>query len=240
MKVYILSPHIDDAAFGLTLTISKLINELVPVTIINCFTITKWTGVFVSGETEVVTKLRKQEDAEFNQLFNSSINIINLNLLDAPLRNGYIIQNKPFEPNEWELVETIKNYLAQNCDGLLFCPLAIGNHIDHAICREAVLQLYNTVPVLFYEDLPYTFRISASQISAHIAELEKRLNVRLVANTNDLSPDLVNKEKAVRTYKSQINEDIISEILSHMNNLSGERTWAEAANTDLFRSLFQN
>ena len=238
MKVYILSPHIDDAAFGLTLTIGKLISKKIPVTIINCFTITKWTGVFVSKDIKVVTQLRKQEDAVFNQLFNSSLNIIHLDLLDAPLRNGYIIQNKPFEQNEWQLVENLKSYLETNFDGLLFCPLGIGNHIDHAIAREAVLQLYKRIPVLFYEDLPYAFRITYEQIQRHVKDLEARLNVKLCNDINVFNNNLQEKEKAIRTYKSQVNEEIVSEITSHLKNLGGERLWGEAANLNLLRTLF--
>src|SRR3954453_11777895 len=125
-KVYILSPHIDDAAFGLTLTIEKLLNRNVTVTIINCFTVTRWTGVFVSRDIEVVSQLRKAEDAEYNRLFNSGINIINLDLLDAPLRNGYIFQNQPFQQNELELIERLQKILEENvAGGLLLCPLAI-------------------------------------------------------------------------------------------------------------------
>jgi len=208
------------------------------VTIVNCFTITKWTGVFVSRDIEVVTQLRKQEDSNFNKLFDSSINITNLDLLDAPLRNGYIIQNKPFEQNEWELVESIKNYLQEKVDGILLCPLAIGNHIDHSICREAVLQLYKNLPVLFYEDLPYIFRITSAQINMHIKELEKRLNTEVSYYVTGLDNN-VNKEQAIHIYKSQINDEIVSEITSHMNNVGGERIWGEADKIDQLRTILE-
>lgn len=240
MKVCILSPHIDDAAFGLTLTISKLISKKIPVTIINCFTHTKWTSVFVSREIEVVTRLRKHEDAEFNKLFNSALNVSYLDLLDAPLRNGYIIQNKPFEPNEWDLVEYLKNYLEVNADGILLCPLAIGNHIDHAISREAVLKLYKKKQVLFYEDLPYVFRITPAQADMHIKDLEQQLNVKLESLVNTSENVVVNKEQAIRVYSSQVNDEICTEIISHMNALGGERIWGEEQQTDLFTSIFKD
>lgn len=227
-KVCILSPHIDDAAFGLTLTISKFINSKIPVTIINCFTVTKWTGVFVSREIEVVSRLRKEEDVAYNQFFNSNINIINLDLLDAPLRNGYIFQNQPFQQNELELIEDLRKLLEQYVDGLLLCPLAIGNHIDHAICREAVIQLYKQMNVIFFEDLPYAQRIRESQIHKHIKNLEEKLNVRLVSNTSGLGNSTINKMEAIDVYKSQLNDEIRSEIIDHMNALGGERLWGEA------------
>lgn len=227
MKVYILSPHIDDAAYGLTLTISRLVNSKIPVTIINCFTLTKWTIKFVSKDMNEIGRLRKEEDIEYNKLFGSAINIINLDLLDAPLRNDYIFQCKPFEQNEWEVVDELKKYLENNIEGILLCPLGIGNHIDHAICREAVIQLYSKLKVLFFEDLPYANRISDAQIFSHVNELEQQLHVSLISQTDGLLGCNINKEQAIRLYKTQLNDEICSEILAHMNNLQGERLWGE-------------
>lgn len=236
-KIFILSPHIDDAAFALTLTISKLLNNKIPVTIINCFTVTRWTGVFVSKDIEVVSRLRKEEDAEYNKLFNAQINIINLDLLDAPLRNGYIFQNQSFQQNELDLIEDIKKLLNQHVDGLLLCPLAIGNHIDHAICREAVIGLYKKLNVIFFEDLPYAQRIGEDQIHRHIKDLEEKLDVKLESYTDGMQSGTTNKEQAIRVYKSQLNEEICSEIVGHMNALGGERLWGEAGEIEVLKSV---
>lgn len=226
--IFILSPHIDDAAFGLTLTIEKFINNKIPLTIINCFTVTRWTGVFVSRDIEVVSRLRKEEDTEYNKLFNSQINVINLELLDAPLRNGYIFQNQPFQRNELELIEDLKKLLEQHVlEGILLCPLAIGNHIDHAICREAVLKLYRKLNVIFFEDLPYAQRIGEDQIHRHIRNLETQLGIELTNYTSRSENSIIDKDHAIRVYKSQLNEEICSEIVGHMNALGGERLWGE-------------
>ena len=226
-KIYILSPHIDDAAYGLTLSISKFINCNIPVTIINCFTVTKWTIKFVSKETSVISALRKKEDAAYKNLFNDKLNIVNLDILDAPLRNGYIFKFKPLEPAEWEIVDEIKKYLLENIDGILLCPLAVGDHIDHVICREAVIHLYNKMKVLFFEDLPYTQRISDEQLKKHIEQLEEQMQVKLVNNINRIEEASVNKERAIRVYKTQLNDEICSEIMAHMKVLQGERVWGE-------------
>lgn len=227
MKVYILSPHIDDAAYGLTLTISRLVHSKISVTIVNCFTLTKWTIRFVSKDMDEICRLRKKEDIEYNKLFDSSIGIINLDLLDAPLRNDYIFQYKPFDEIEWQVVKGMENYFEKNIDGILLCPLGIGNHIDHAICREAVARLYSSLKVLFFEDLPYANRITEAQIFSHVNELEQRLQVPLISQTNGLRGCNIDKEQAIRLYKTQLNDEICSEILSHMKNLQGERLWGE-------------
>lgn len=237
LKIYILSPHIDDAAFGLALTISKCAGNNISVTIINCFTVTKWTAISVENkETNAVSLLRKNEDAEFYKAINSNINIINLDLLDAPLRNGYIFQEQPFQQNELELIDDLKQLLEQYADGLLFCPLAIGNHIDHAICRAAVLKLYGKLKVLFYEDLPYARRISQDIIEKHIKQLEEELDVHLANHTDGLLNCTVDKEQVIRLYKSQMNDTIASEIIGHLHALKGERIWGEANLIDELRS----
>ena len=237
--IYILSPHIDDAAFGLTLTIAKLINIKMPVTIINCFTVTKWTGIFVSRDIEVVSKLRKEEDCSYNKLFNSQINIINLDLLDAPLRNGYIFQNQPFQQNELQLIEELKLLLQQHVDGLLLCPLAIGNHIDHAICREAVTGMYKNFPVIFFEDLPYAHRIGEDQIHRHVHDLEDQLGLKLINYSVPENEATIDKEQAIRVYESQLNEEIISEIIGHKNALRGERLWGEEKMIEQIRLVIE-
>lgn len=240
-KIFILSPHIDDAAFGLALTISKCANNNILVTIINCFTITKWTAIAVENkEIDAVSLLRKNEDAEFYKTLNSNINIINLDLLDAPLRNGYIFQNQPFQQNELELVEELKKLLQLHVDGLLLCPLGIGNHIDHAICREAVAQLYKKMDVLFYEDLPYANRITSDQIVTHLEELEQKLQVPLSNYIDGLQNCTIDKGQVVRLYKSQMNDEICSEIVAHLTALSGERLWGEAEVIEDFRRVLED
>ena len=227
LKIFILSPHIDDAAYGLTLSISRFLNAGIDVTIINCFTVTQWTIRFVSKEQEVISRLRKQEDADYNKLLGDKINIINLDITDAPLRKGYIFQYKPLEPCEWEVVDEIKDYLKKHVDGLLLCPLAVGDHIDHVICREAVVHLYNKLQVLFFEDLPYTQRINEEQLKEHIEKLEEQLQRKLVHFTNRIEETSVDKAQAIKVYDTQLNDEICNEIIGHMHALNGERLWGE-------------
>lgn len=240
MKVYILSPHIDDAAFSLALTISRFTDNNIPVTIINCFTVTKWTAIPVKNkEIEAVSRLRKNEDAKFYKKV-GDINIINLDLLDAPLRNGYIFQNQPFQQNEWELIETLKKLLEQNIDGLLLCPLAIGNHIDHAIGREAMIALYTKLDVIFFEDLPYAQRISEDQIRRHVHILEDQLEVEFSNYIISSKSRQIDKKQSISVYESQLNEEIASEIISHFNAWDGERIWGEIKNMEILRSIFSD
>ncbi len=233
-KIFILSPHIDDAAFGLALTISRCANKNIPVTIINCFTVTKWTAIPVENkEVTAVSQMRKNEDVEFYKQINANINVINLDLLDAPLRNGYIFQNQPFHQNELDLIEDLKKLLEQNIiNGIVLCPLAIGNHIDHAICREAIIELYQELRVIFFEDLPYAQRIGEDQIYRHVHHLQEQLGVHFTSYVEGLENCIIDKQQAIKVYQSQLNEEIISEISSHLSALEGERLWGEKEHID--------
>ena len=240
MKIFILSPHIDDAAFGLALTIAKCAKHEISITIINCFTLTKWTAIPVENkEISAVSLLRKNEDTAFYQTI-GNISILNLDLLDAPLRNGYIFQHQPFQPNERELIDELKQLLEIHVDGLLFCPLAIGNHIDHAICREAVIGLYKKLNVIFFEDLPYAHRIGEDQIHRHVnAPIEKQIDSDFTNLTSVSDIYTLDKEQAISVYKSQLNKEIVSEIIAHKDAMKGERLWGEQRVIEQFKHLFE-
>lgn len=227
MTINILSPHIDDAAYCLAISISRFVEKNVSIQIINCFTITKWTIAFVPGGIEEITLLRKKEDEAFYKKYNAPISIINLDMLDAPLRNTAIFMEKPFRKLEWETVAILKNYLEKNVNDILFCPLAIGNHIDHAICIEAVLQLYDKMKIIFFEDLPYASRISEKEILRHIRKIEKRLKTEFVSFLFEENNCLINKEQNLRLYETQLNDTICAEIITHLHNLHGERLWGD-------------
>lgn len=236
LKIYILSPHIDDAAFCLALHISQFVECKIPVTLINCFTISTFTTIDCGVKSrEQVSALRKKEDVAFNNLVNSALNIINLDLLDAPLRNRYIHQFNAFDTTELNLIKEIKTFLKENTNGILFCPLALGNHIDHTICLEAVTQLYPSKQVLFYEDLPYAGRVGPDEIDTLIKNLEQKLGVQLESQIGGLQDCKIDKKQAIKVYKSQVNDEICFEIISYMQKLSGERLWGRMEELNILK-----
>lgn len=228
LKIFILSPHFDDAAYALTLHISGIIKSGIPLTVINCFTITSWTAFPVEAKgTEDISLMRQDEDIAYYRQFNADVCFINLNLLDAPLRNNYIFKHKALEPEEWRVVTELKTRLEEHVDGILLCPLGIGDHIDHVICKEAIIQLYGSMRTVFYEDLPYAARITFPEIESYVTDLEQRLNVKLKSQTYDQRKCDISKELAIGVYKSQLKDEFCGEIIAHMHRLSGERLWGE-------------
>lgn len=233
--VFILSPHIDDAAYSLAIHIAKWAEQRIPVTIINCFTNTNWTICFISKDKEEICRLRKAEDIEFNKLFDSRLKIINLDLLDAPLRCDFIFKYKDFEELEWatanEVQQAIINLVPRGSN--LFCPLAIGDHIDHVICLEAIKKINRRYKISFFEDLPYSARIDETEIKDHILLLQEQLGITLLPEIAGSTGDTIDKERAVRCYRSQLNDEICAEIMLQLKRLGGERIWKQSSIPDV-------
>jgi hypothetical protein len=51
--------------------------------------------------------------------------------------------------------------------------------------------------------------------------------VKFSHQVNSLQNTTINKEQAIRLYKSQLNDEICAEIVARMNTLQGERVWGE-------------
>ena len=45
----------------------------------------------------------------------------------------------------------------------VFCPLAIGEHVDHMIVRSAVESVYDSRNLIYFEDFPYVIKSNANQ-----------------------------------------------------------------------------
>lgn len=99
--------------------------------------------------------------------------------------------------------------------------------------------MYDKMQVLFYEDLPYAQRMSQQQIEQHIKELEDELAVNLFHHTNGFLDCKIDKEQAIRMYKSQMEESIASEIMFHLNALKGEPIWGEEKNLEELKSILK-
>ena len=75
----------------------------------------------------------------------------------------------PVHPCDWKnlepalqvaLGEFLRQYDSQNLR--VFCPLALGGHVDHILVRHAVETLSLPHEILYYEEIPYAMRSQAS------------------------------------------------------------------------------
>ncbi len=86
--ISIVSPHQDDAALSLGLTIRFLARERVSVRIVNCFTISNYAPFSESRDVQEVSALRRHEDARFAKKMGENVEICDLDRFDFPLRRG--------------------------------------------------------------------------------------------------------------------------------------------------------
>src|SRR6202453_2680197 len=100
MKILILSPHRDDAAFSLSIAITNWLNARHTVMLLNVFTRSRYApypdAAFVheNDELSYVTAMRLREDELFLRRIKESLpkglknnlHMVDLNLKDAPIR----------------------------------------------------------------------------------------------------------------------------------------------------------
>lgn len=152
----ILSPHIDDAALSCSNFIYKNQTNKIRIVVANFFT---------QGEShdDPLYKLRLKEESEVAQVL--SVESICLGFIDAPFRTKLysdflgIICKKDSEYDELQILvaKEISRLINELNPTKVLSPLAIGNHIDHRIIRDASIDCVPSESLLFYEDRPYAF-----------------------------------------------------------------------------------
>ncbi len=107
----------------------------------------------------------------------------------------------------------------------LLVPLAIGNHVDHQLCRRVAEEVFDPANLTYYEDYPY----SQSE-DKHEADFMN--NEGWQSSVIQLSKSaLINKLEAIAHYDSQIStffenkEDMIQKVESYQLFVGGERLW---------------
>ena len=255
LKILILSPHRDDAAFSLSLAIHNWLTARHTVTLLNVFTRSRYApysdAAFVheNDELSYVSAMRLREDELFVRRITqnlprglkSNLHMVDLNLKDAPIRLRCAVEAvcaTPVHPAD-PSIEKIRKALTRQAElgamDALVLPAALGSHVDHLTVREAALPFPSALPAAFYEDLPY-----AATHPAAAADLDA-LRDSGIALQQPLSPVLCltdgaveRKRSLVLGYASQIDAeagDCISAFATRYRG--GERLWANQAWLDI-------
>jgi LmbE family N-acetylglucosaminyl deacetylase len=160
--------------------------------------------------------------------------MVDLNLKDAPIRLRVALEklsDTPVDPAD-HAIEKIRKAITKQAEAgameAVVLPAALGDHVDHLTVREAAMSFATSLPVAFYEDLPY----AATHPSA-AADLES-LREAAAERDEPLSPVIYQIESAIERkqrlvlgYASQIDAEIgalISNFAARYNG--GERLWA--------------
>jgi LmbE family N-acetylglucosaminyl deacetylase len=223
LNILVLSPHRDDAAFSLALTLASWLHAGHTVTILNAFTrsleapFSDADFLHENDRLSYVSAMRKKEDEAFLRHLPGAA-MVDANIKDAPLRlhcSPDVVHDIPLDPNDGALVKIRKSltrHLTQPNPAFVL-PLGLGGHIDHRVAREAAQSLVADLPCAFYEDLPDAFREPAIPLQPDLTPIYPQ---------NPSPPAW--KRKAILLYNSQIQEDTADLILGHT-----ERLWANAA-----------
>ena len=225
----IISPHLDDAWFDLGGSINEWRKAGDEVTVIDVFSVQAFTrgSVLPTAEATRIRKLEEQENARRDQ-----VELKFLDLREALLRGykaifppaiDWTIDRAPFDSMVAELRTGSESLGAGDA---VYFPLGAGGHVDHLLVREAFTILGSDfanrgVEIEFYEDLPYACSqgLPLAFISQHRLEpVFERIEIE-------------HKLKAVRAYKTQVDEQRVGQINDYAYALRGdgqayERRWA--------------
>lgn len=217
-KILFLSPHIDDIAYSCSslLTLRSLISDF---TLVNVFSRSKYAPNLLSQDSEVISFIRDMEDISLCTYYD--ISRINIGFPDSSLR-GYTDASELLGDvaNDFISLDVI-NKVVEVVNSIDFhfilVPISIGNHIDHNIVLEAVLNANIPISkVLFYEDLPYTLGFNENQIFEY---LYKKINKKIEIEPYIGRFDRHIKEQNISNYSSQFNASTFSRIIEYSTNI---------------------
>ncbi|WP_019517611.1 PIG-L deacetylase family protein [Sphingomonas sp. Mn802worker] len=171
-----ISPHLDDAAFSVGGLLAARARAGVRVTIVTCFTgnVARPTGFALACQLDKglsadldYMALRRAEDIAACAVIGA--HAVHLPLLEAPHR-GYASAPELFAARRADdmMQEPLTEQLEETIDRLrpdvLLAPLAVGNHVDHWLVRDALSAIDR--PMLLWEDWPYLTRASHTPVEA--------------------------------------------------------------------------
>ena len=150
--VLVLSPHLDDAVLSCPIYIQRLVRTGTDVRI---------ATVFTRGEP--LHRTRRSEDRKAVAELGAAP--MHLGFVDAPFRSpryrdfcGIVFARGGEYPATVALVaQKIERLMAKLRPASVIAPMAVGNHVDHRLVRDAALTAAPPERLLFYEDRPYAF-----------------------------------------------------------------------------------
>jgi LmbE family N-acetylglucosaminyl deacetylase len=250
LKIVVISPHRDGAAFSLSLSVTSWLAAGDSVEVLNCFTRSEDApysdadSVHANDRMSFVTALRKREDESWRKLCGGNLTITDLGLKDAPKRLHCAADEVFGRAPRLEEKAALKIRAAMKVRaGAAVLPLGLGGHVDHLTARDAALAafydaqphaFYDAQPHAFYEELPYAADLDASAIDRAAAELAERLNCALQPWFAGAEVDVRSAEERKRRfalcYDSQITDDEANKIAQFSMRYQGrERMWVNAA-----------
>ncbi len=240
-RLYILSPHFDDAIFSVGGIIDLWSSSFDTVTIINIFSASSPPPEKLSPQAKLFhqrfksndpVEIRRCQDSDAFNCF--EVKVIEFAELDAIYRS-YPISNEPLYQNPIDIFGSIheldrqliidisrklESLIKYSENNLFLAPLSIGGHVDHEITRlSAEVSIQDQL--LYYEDCPYAFQKSLRHTYPEMIKNMNPYNVYL--NSNHVNK----KAQAISHYDSSISvNSFIDYMKSHKKGRFIERLWS--------------
>ena len=171
MRWIYISPHFDDAVLSCGGLIWEQTHSGIPVEIWTVTAgdpppgpvsdlITRMHAQWKTGSPQETVALRRIEDQNASRCVGATVR--HLKIVDALYRRtntGDLLYTQdvfdPIHPRDTGILDDTAQQIADNLTqhDTIVCPLAIGNHVDHIITRQAVERLGR--PLWYYADVPY-------------------------------------------------------------------------------------
>jgi LmbE family N-acetylglucosaminyl deacetylase len=245
LNILLLSPHRDDAAFSLSLSITHWLQMGHHVTVMNVFTRSLYAPYADAEQKperermDYVSNLRKQEDHQTLKALGIQL-ILDLDVEDAPIRlhcDSSIVCDMDVRSDDVAIPKIRAALEAQlehdGTDTVLILPLGLGHHVDHRTARDAALPLSGRVACAFYEELPYAtrdgVRVDLSRFRNDAAAQQHEPLFPVLCHGTHTRP-VEFKRSTAMMYKSQIDPQLAHVIANFAHRYhGGERLWANEA-----------
>lgn len=232
MKLLVLQPHCDDAAFSIHGMLSQ-VSKRPHVTLVTVYSVSDHAPNVNTVDVDVITALRGEEDlAWFRSLELEGLRF-DLGMKEAPLRGRPVQRGDGMLNVLREEVDAVAAALplpAGIGEFVVLVPFGLSGHTDHWTVRFAAELLYGRDNVVLYEDLPGA---AHADVPVMVAANPHQLHSRRVAF------DMKQKLSACRMYESQVQEEWLDAIQARDHEAGGEVLWSSsrAALTALGRVL---
>jgi LmbE family N-acetylglucosaminyl deacetylase len=250
---YFLSPHLDDIALSCSGFVHQLVKRGEPVTVVSVCTGNTPKGVTLSeaarhvhwewqlGEDNPYAARREEDRAACAAL---GAVPLHLGLHDAVYRHapdgaplytrnfiGGAVQDADWRGFYFTLAARLREVVP--AAARVYCPLAIGGHVDHVLVRSAA-ELALPGRLTYYEDYPYAQKVAQgnAQVTAEVATLTRGLQVSRVALVPD---DVQARIDVIGIYRSQLfalfeqAETMPEKVRDYVATSGGERYYAEGS-----------
>jgi LmbE family N-acetylglucosaminyl deacetylase len=132
----------------------------------------------------------------------------------------------PILPGDELTISRVSQLLNKLPDwGQIVVPLAVGNHVDHQICRQAAEDVFGAATITYYEEYPYAQAANVSDFPQPSKLAWKSTVIQLTEEAQ------ATKLEAIACYRSQLStffsnrDDMNEQVQAYHRRVGGERLW---------------